>query len=125
MTTPPAATVESAAADGSTPDRSTDRPTDPSAASAPATQRLDSMVREAHATLDRVAAQVAPAVEQLADSAHSASDAAQRHGQEIAEMSHEWAQSLRATVREHPLASLAVALAVGVLVGRLAQGNGR
>lgn len=118
MTTPP--TAASALADT----RALEQPTDPSAASAPAAQRLDGVVREAHATLDRVAAQVAPAVEHLADSARSASDAAQRQAQDIGEMGHEWAQTLRATVREHPLASLAVALAVGVLVSRLAQGDG-
>ena len=36
-------------------------------------------------------------------------------------MGDEWAESLRCTVRENPLAAVATALVVGVLIARLTQ----
>lgn len=87
------------------------------------TPLLDTLVRSAHDTVDRVAAKAAPAVERLVVGAHGATDAVQQRARHAGELGHEWADSLRATVRDHPLASLAVALAVGVLVSRIAQGD--
>ena len=84
---------------------------------------LDSVVRTAHDTVDRVAAKAAPAVERLVSGAHSASGAVQQRARDAGDLGHEWADSLRATVRDHPLASIAVALAVGVLVSSLAQSD--
>lgn len=84
---------------------------------------LDSAVRGVHETVDRVAAKVSPAIEQLVGSAHSATDSAQQRARELGETGHEWAETLRATVREHPLACVAAALAVGLLVSRIAAGD--
>jgi ElaB/YqjD/DUF883 family membrane-anchored ribosome-binding protein len=86
---------------------------------------LDSVVRGVHDTVDRVAATAAPAVDKLVGGVSNASGAAQQRAREVSELGQEWAETLRATVREHPLASLAVALAVGVLVSRVASGDGR
>jgi ElaB/YqjD/DUF883 family membrane-anchored ribosome-binding protein len=86
---------------------------------------IDSVVRSAHDTVDRVAAKAAPAVERLVGGAHGASDAVRQRAREAGDLGHEWADSLRATVRDHPLASIAIALAVGVLVSRLAESNSR
>jgi ElaB/YqjD/DUF883 family membrane-anchored ribosome-binding protein len=104
---------------------SDDKPATPAAtATTQAKPLLDSVVRGVHDTVDRVAATAAPAVERLVGGVNTASDAAQQRAREVNELGHEWAETLRATVREHPLASLAVALAVGVLVSRVASGDG-
>lgn len=81
--------------------------------------RLDNAVRGVHDTVDRVAAKVTPAIDHLAHSAHSATDAAHQRARQLTATSSEWAESLRATVREHPLTSLAMALAAGYLASRI------
>lgn len=86
---------------------------------------IDSVVRDVHDTVDRVAASAAPAVERLVGGVTGATDAAQQRAREVSEIGHEWAETLRTTVREHPLACVAVAVAVGVLVSRLASTDSR
>jgi ElaB/YqjD/DUF883 family membrane-anchored ribosome-binding protein len=86
---------------------------------------LDTLVSSAHDAVDRVAAKAAPAVQRLVSGAQDATDTVKQRARDAGELGHEWTDSLRATVRDHPLASLAVAVAVGVLVSRLAQGDGR
>jgi ElaB/YqjD/DUF883 family membrane-anchored ribosome-binding protein len=107
--------------DAGAPPRATDLTPTAGAAAAPL---LDSVVRSAHDTIDRVAAKAAPAVERMVSGAQGASDAVHQRVHDAGELSHEWADTLRATVRDHPLASVAVAVAVGVLISRLAQGDG-
>ncbi|MCE4536307.1 hypothetical protein LXT12_03440 [Pelomonas sp. P7] len=82
---------------------------------------LNRVVQGAHSAIDRMAESAAPAVQKLQDGVSSASDAISQRAGDAREMGEEWAESLRATVRDHPLAALATALAVGVLVGRLAR----
>jgi ElaB/YqjD/DUF883 family membrane-anchored ribosome-binding protein len=94
------------------------------AAAGSAKPLLDSVVRTAHDAVDRVAAKAAPALERVVSGAQGATHAVQQRARDANDLSHEWADSLRATVRDHPLASLAVALAVGVLVSRLTHGDG-
>jgi hypothetical protein len=86
---------------------------------------LDSVVRGVHDSVDRVAARVAPALDQLVGGAQDASQAVRQRAHDVGELGQEWTETLRATVRDHPLACLAAALAVGVLVSRLAQGDRR
>ncbi len=93
----------------------------PRAGESPAQPLLDNIVRGAHDTVDRVAAKAAPAVERLISGAHGASDVVQQRAKDVGDLGHEWTETLRDTVREHPLAALGVALAVGVLVSRIAQ----
>lgn len=95
------------------------------AAATDAKPMIDSVVRGVHDTVDRVAATAAPAVERLVGGVNNATDAAQQRAREVSELGHEWAETLRATVREHPLASLAAALAVGMLVSRITSGDNR
>jgi ElaB/YqjD/DUF883 family membrane-anchored ribosome-binding protein len=94
------------------------------AAAGSAKPLLDSVVRTAHDAVDRVAAKAAPALERVVSGAQGATQAVQQRARDANDLSHEWADSLRATVRDHPLASLAVALAVGVLVSRLTHSDG-
>lgn len=81
--------------------------------------RLDSAVRGVHETVDRVAAKVTPAIDQLVGTAHSATDAAHQRALRLNQTSTELAESVRATVRQHPLTSVAMALAAGYLASRI------
>ncbi len=81
--------------------------------------RLDNAVRGVHDTVDRVAAKVAPAIDHLVGSAHSVTDAAHQRALRLNQTGNEWADSLRTTVRSHPLTSVAMALAAGYLASRL------
>lgn len=97
----------------------------PRSGESPAKPLLDNIVRGAHDTVDRVAAKAVPAVERLVGGTQSASDALKQRARDAGDVGHEWTESLRATVREHPLAALAVAVAVGVLVSHVAQDSHR
>lgn len=72
------------------------------------------VVQGAHETIDRLADSAAPHVHRLQDTVSSRADQAR-------EVSDEWAENLRSTVRENPLAAVAAALAVGVLIARLTR----
>lgn len=70
--------------------------------------QMDRVVRGAHDTVDRLAESAAPHIERL-----------QRSAEELRHTGDEWSESLRTTVRANPLASIATALAVGMVLARL------
>lgn len=80
----------------------------------PGSDMLGGVVQGAHDTIDRIAQSVEPAVRKLQDGIGARSE-------HMRELGDEWAESLRCTVREHPLASVATAWALGVLFARLTQ----
>jgi ElaB/YqjD/DUF883 family membrane-anchored ribosome-binding protein len=80
---------------------------------------LNRVVQGAHETIDRLAESAAPHVHRLQDSVTGAADALQSRAGEAREIGSEWTDSLRSTVRENPLASVATALAIGLLLARL------
>jgi len=71
--------------------------------------------------IDRMAETAGPAVQRLQDGVQAAGETLTQRATEAREAGDEWVEGLRSTVREHPLAALATALAVGVLVSRLAR----
>lgn len=75
----------------------------------------------AHATIDRLASQAAPAAQHLQKSLEETGDMLHQRADQAREMGREWTESLRCSVREHPLAAVATALAVGLLVARLSR----
>lgn len=77
-------------------------------AGSPDNETLDRVVKGAHDTVDRLAETAAPHVQRLQDSA-----------EELRHTGDEWSESLRSTVRANPLASVATALAVGVVLAKL------
>ena len=80
---------------------------------------LDRVVRGAHETVDRLAETVAPHVQRLSQGFGHANDAMHSRAGEMRELGDEWTDSLRTTVRDHPVAAVVTALALGVLLARL------
>lgn len=77
-----------------------------------AADMLKQAVQGAHDTIDHFADSAAPAVQLLGDSVAAAGEALHADA---------WAESVRTTVRDNPLACVAAALALGVVIARLAR----
>ncbi len=82
---------------------------------------LSRVVKGAHEAIDRIAETAAPHVHRLEDTVGSANVSMRSRAGQAREVSDEWADSLRDTVRDNPLAAVAAAVALGVLVARLAR----
>jgi len=85
------------------------------------TDMLNKVVEKAHATIDRLAETAAPHVQRLSQGASSASDVLHDRAGQARELGDEWTQSLRSTVRDNPLATVAAALALGVIIAKLSR----
>jgi ElaB/YqjD/DUF883 family membrane-anchored ribosome-binding protein len=79
------------------------------------------VVKGAHETIDRMAEHATPPLEQLEQGLAQTGEALHGKAEQWRTAGDEWAESLRGSVREHPLAALAAALAVGVVIARLAR----
>ena len=98
--------------------------TDDGRASAAATATpplLDRVVRGAHETIDRLAETAAPHVQKLEATVGTASEKLQANADRARELGDEWTESLRCTVRDNPLAAVAVALLAGALIARIVR----
>lgn len=82
---------------------------------------LNSAVQGAHDGIDRLASSAAPAVRQLGDSVAAAEVALRARSAQLRETRDEWADSLRSSVRGSPLAAIAIAAALGVVIGRITR----
>ncbi len=82
---------------------------------------LSRVVKGAHETIDRLADSAAPHVHKLEDSLTTANVKAQSRAYQAKDVSDEWAESLRTTVRDNPLAAVAAALALGVVIAKLTR----
>lgn len=71
---------------------------------------LERVVQSAHEGIDALADSAAPHVQRFQEGLAVARDTGE-----------EWAESVRCTVRQHPLAALAAAAALGMLVARLTR----
>ena len=87
----------------------------------PVVKLLNQAVQGAHDTIDRLADSAAPKVHQWADGVSAADRALHAKSEQWRATSDEWAETLRATVRRKPLASLATAVALGALLARMAR----
>lgn len=92
-----------------------------SALSSASGDMLSRVVEKAHATIDRLAETAAPHVQRLSQSANSATDVLHDRAGQARELGDEWTQSLRGTVRDNPLACVAAALALGVIIAKLSR----
>jgi ElaB/YqjD/DUF883 family membrane-anchored ribosome-binding protein len=83
------------------------------------------VVQGAHEAVDRFADKAIPAVERLKGTYSEAADTLKQRADQAVDLKDEWTESLRTAVREHPLAAIATALAVGVIIARLTADNDR
>jgi len=94
-------------------------PADPSARTG--TEALDRWVERLHAGIDRLADAAAPRLQRLQDGMSATRGSLRRQAHLVREDGEEWAESLRCTVREHPVTAVAVAAAFGMLLARLSR----
>jgi hypothetical protein len=87
----------------------------------PHSDSFERVVQGAHHTIDKLAATAAPHVQRLQEGVVAAGETLQSRAHQAREVGDEWADSLRNTVRENPLAAVLSALAVGVLIARLTR----
>ena len=80
---------------------------------------LNRVVQGAHQTIDRLAESAAPHIQRLEQGVTSASDTLHTRADQARELGDEWTETLRTTVRENPLASVAAAVAIGLLLAKL------
>jgi hypothetical protein len=81
---------------------------------------VDRVARSAHHTIDRLADTAGPHVRRL-QQRFSGTDTGGQGADEWRSMGDEWTASLRTSVREHPMAAVACALAAGWLVAKLTR----
>ena len=82
---------------------------------------VDRVAQTAHEAIDRAASKAAPALEQLQSAATNAAHSMQDKASAFGEMEEIWLESARTYVRQHPLATVACALAAGMLISRLSN----
>jgi ElaB/YqjD/DUF883 family membrane-anchored ribosome-binding protein len=83
------------------------------------------VVQGAHEAVDRIADKAIPAVERLRGTYNDAADSLKQRADQAVDLKDEWTESLRMAVREHPLAAIGTALALGVILARLTANNDR
>ncbi len=84
-------------------------------------EMMSRVVKGAHETIDRMAERATPSLSQLEQGLAQTGDVLHGKAEQWRATGDELAESLRGSVREHPLAALAAALAVGVVIARLAR----
>jgi ElaB/YqjD/DUF883 family membrane-anchored ribosome-binding protein len=75
--------------------------------------------------VDRIADKAIPAVERLRGTYNDAAETLKQRADQAVDLKDEWTESLRMTIREHPLAAVGTALALGVILARLTSNNDR
>lgn len=84
-------------------------------------EMLTRVAKGAHETIDSIAEHATVPLERLEQGLAQTGDALHHKADQLRTTGDEWAESLRCSVREHPLAALAAALAVGVVIARLTR----
>jgi ElaB/YqjD/DUF883 family membrane-anchored ribosome-binding protein len=82
---------------------------------------LNHAVQGAHETIDRLADSAAPAAQQFGEQVSAAGDALHAKTDQLRDTGNEWVESVRTTVRSNPLASIAVAIALGAVIARITR----
>ena len=76
---------------------------------------LNRATQEAHETVDRLADGAAPAVQQIGERVPEVEDTLSAKANHLRETRDDWAESMRSTVRNNPLASMIAAVLLGAL----------
>jgi ElaB/YqjD/DUF883 family membrane-anchored ribosome-binding protein len=82
---------------------------------------MDRAVQAGHNTIDRVADASASTVRRMGERMQGAEDALHAKTAQLRITRDEWVESMRGTVRSNPLASVAAAMALGLLVARVTR----
>lgn len=81
------------------------------------------VVQGAHEAVDRIADKAIPAVERLRGTYNDAAESFKQRADQAIDLKDEWTESLRTAIREHPIAAVGTALALGVIIARLTANN--
>src|SRR6185312_15325073 len=81
------------------------------------------VVQGAHEAVDRLADKAIPAVERLRGTYNDAAESLRQRADQAIDLKDEWTESLRTAIREHPIAAVGTALALGVIIARLTANN--
>lgn len=84
-------------------------------------ERLDRWVERLHSGIDRLADAAVPRLLRLQSGLRATRGSMRRQAGMVREDGEAWAESLRCTVREHPVKAIAVAAAFGLLLARLSR----
>lgn len=80
---------------------------------------VDRVARGAHEAVDRFADKARPAVERMRGSMSGAGDSMHERADQLGEMQEQWMESCRTAVREHPIASIGVAVVAGMVLSKV------
>ena len=96
-------------------------PTSPDTQQSATAEMMTRVVRGAHEAIDQIAERATPSLEKLEHGMTQTGKVLKDKAGQWHSTGDEFAESLRDSVREHPLVSVAAALAVGVVISRLAR----
>jgi len=80
---------------------------------------LKNAVQGAHTTIDRLADGAAPVIQKLEEGFSSSQEALQAKTEQLRGVRDAWTEGVRNTVRNNPLASVATAVALGLVIARI------
>ena len=83
------------------------------------------VVQGAHEAVDRIADKAIPAVERLRGTYNDAAESLKERADQAMDLKDEWTESLRTAIREHPIAAVGTAVAIGVILAKLTANNDR
>lgn len=87
----------------------------------PANGFVERTAQAAHQTIDEVAEKAGETLDRLQASASSMGEQLSDKAQALSDLEYQMVEKVRDCVRDHPLASLFMAVAAGVLIARLTQ----
>lgn len=82
---------------------------------------VDRFAQTAHDAIDRLAAKAGPAIDRLRGGATNTSETLRAKADQFTEMEEQWVESARSYVRENPMAAVGIAVAVGLLLGKMSS----
>ncbi len=85
----------------------------------PSGDMMSRMVGGAHEAIDHLARDAAPHVQRVQDGLASANEMLHQRSDQARALGSEWSEGVNRTVRDHPLAAIATAFTLGMLLTRL------